>query len=325
MIPFLTGVTTTLGSLIDTLIQMKYPSFSGISVGTNILNDIISNMINLVDGQSGLQFCFDWQALTSTLTIFHQLQHFQVGPVSLTGLFELDCTFDISSSSFSAACSIQVPDLDLGGLISIIQDGAGFVVQQAGQVVLVVQRLGADLSVFTQKAYQDFANAVNAGLKICNTLLHDAEALTKGIEACGVKIEESVQQCSFNPPSFPSFDPSNLLNLVNVFASVPYVVQDLDANMNQCIAEVGAAAGQIAASISSTASCSLSSTTCQKSICVPFVGYGQSSCCCGVSFFNLCFSYSEYCCTPEWNNCQWNLCVDTSLSFSCSGVPVPCP
>ena len=178
--------------------------------------------------------------------------------------FELDCTFDISSSSFSAACSIQVPDLDLGGLISIIQDGAGFVVQQAGQVVLAVERLGADLTVFTQKAYQDFANAVNAGLKICNTLLHDAEALTNGIEACGVKIEESVQQCSFTAPSFPSIDPSNLLNLVNVFASVPYVVQDLDANMNQCIAEVGAAAGQIAASISSTATCSLSSTTAQN-------------------------------------------------------------
>ena len=68
MIPFLTGVTTTLGSLIDTLIQRKYPSFNGISVGKNLLNDIIRDMINLVDGQSGLQFYFDWQSVSSTLT-----------------------------------------------------------------------------------------------------------------------------------------------------------------------------------------------------------------------------------------------------------------
>ena len=68
----------------------------------------------------------------------------------------------------------------MGELISIVQDGACFVVQQAGQVVFA--RLGADLTVFTQKVYQDFANDVNAGLKFYNTLLHDAEALTKGLK-----------------------------------------------------------------------------------------------------------------------------------------------
>ena len=322
LIPFLKGVTTTLGSLIDTLVQRNNPSFKGLSVGTDILNDIMNKIISLVDIQSGIQFYYDWQSVTSTLTIFHKLENFQVGSTSLTGLFELDCTFQLSSSTFSADCSIQVPSLTLGGLVSIIEDGAGLLVKQSGQVILAVEKLGADLTVFTEKAYQDFANAVKAGVKICNGLLTDSEALANGIIACGVQVADVVKHCSLNPPSFPSIDLSNLFNLVSVFADVPNTVADLIQEINQCIDNV---AGDIATSISNLASCSLSTTTCKNSICVPFVGYPPSSCCCGLSFLNLCFSYSKYCCLPQWNNCEWSVCVDNQLSFSCNGVPVACP
>ena len=322
LIPFLKGVTTTLGSLIDTLVEMNYPSLNGVTIGTNILNDIINNIVNLAVTQSGIQIYYDWQSITSTLTIYHNLNNFQVDSTFLTGFFELDCTFQISSSSFSTDYSVTVPSLNLGGLASIIEDGAGLVVKQAGQIILTMEKLGADLTVFTKKAYQDFANAVKAGVKVCNSLVNDAKALANGIMACGVQVSEVIRQCTITAPPFPSFDSLNLLNVIGVFESVPQTVDNLIGEINHCINDV---AGQVASSISDIASCSMTATNCQNSLCVPFVGYGTSSCCCGISFFHICLTYSRYCCALQWINCEWSICLDNSFSFHCNGVPVACP